>query len=622
MKSDASKRAILAGLAVVGVLVAGFLVLRSDEPTGKGGPTVSPGDPKPGKGPTRVDPIATDPAGGTKADPSETTQGQTPTPAPTGPDQRFDPPPPPDPGVPVRGRVQSAEGAPIAGATISAGQVLSGVRGWELARTDAQGRFSISSRELPPSQLLEVAAKGWATRMTPVVLEDPVNGVRPTPDELVVILLPCRTLAGRVVAAEDGRGIAEATVTAESATWRGWIDTGADGRFAFADVPQGEEANLSARAAGRVTALASTPEQGELVIELSRGAAVRGQVVDDQGRGCEAAVWVVAAGQLASPQSVRSDAAGKFEAWGVDEGDEVLVLAETRAAATPFTNAWAVPSGEVKVALAARARLTLLRVPAGEVVLRAADCPAPIPGAVRELGRGGARPRLALDHLAAGRWQVELDGEPRGEPIELAPGASLEVDLAALLAGSPLPPKPQQSENGPCEVRARVTDELGRPLAHVEVSVSGAAHARARQSGLDGVAVIGELPLGPVTVSAFLPGRVLVAPAYLEPTPGVAEEITLVLSAPVAVRGRILPPQAGEVRAFLADETPLASVRADGDGSFRLGGLPAVAIRLQVVVPECFVKELELDLTKPQGELSVTVERDPGHGVPPGETPR
>src|SRR5690606_8552249 len=110
-----------------------------------------------------------------------------------------------DAAPPLRGRVQSSEGAPIAGASIAAGQLASGVRGWVLATSDANGRFTLAARELPPSKLLEVGAQGWATRVVSVLPDegvDPASGPR---EELVVILLPCRALTGRVVAAEDGR---------------------------------------------------------------------------------------------------------------------------------------------------------------------------------------------------------------------------------------------------------------------------------------------------------------------------------------------------------------------------------------------------------------------------------
>lgn len=508
--------------------------------------------------------------------------------------------------VGLRGQVQGPDGQPLAGAAVAAGQLQTGAQGWTLCQSDAGGRFQLSSRELPASGLLEVSARGFATRLVPIEGQA----------ELVVVLLPARQIAGRVVAKEDGRALADAQVEAESATWRGLARTDEAGRFALPDAPEGEEPNLFVRAEGRVAAVASPPATGELVVALERGQAVRGVVVDPQGRPVAAAVWVVPAGQLVAPHAVRADEAGRFEVWGVAPGDDVLVLAETRDAATPLTGTWQ-PAGEgLRVELGPRSSLTLRGAMGGELTLRAVDCPAPLPGAARALGRPRAGGKdLLVERLAAGRWQLEVDGSPRGEPIELAPGADLTVDVGALLAGEAARATPSEQEAGPCAVAVRVQDELGRPLAHVEVGVQAGGRERARQSGPDGLVRIGELPVGPVTVSAFFPGRVLVAPVYLEPTPGIPSDVTLVLTRPGGLQGRVLPPGVGaEVRVLLPDGTPLAHTRCAADGTFRLGGLPQVKLQLEVEAPDCVPIQQEVELPAP--ELTFTLTADPGHGTP------
>lgn len=606
MSAPRQRALIIAAAATALVLVLGLVLLREDSRPGRdpAGPADAPTTPD---GPPRDVPLQP----GQDLPPGQEHHGHAhppEDPPDAGPAGGPAPAPEPD-AVALRGRVQGPEGQPVGEATVSAGQLRPGAQGWTLTRSDAAGRFALSRRELPSSRLLEVAAPGWATRL--VSLEEGAAG------ELVVVLLPRRALRGRVLAAEDDRPLEEAEVSAESASWRGWARTDAAGRFELSDVPQGEELNLFVRAAGRVAVVASEPAQGELLVRLGRGVAVRGVVVDPAGQPVEAAVWIVPAAQLVSPHVQRSDASGRFEVWGVAEGDEVLALAETREAASPLLAEWRPAAGELRIELRARGTLTLRNPPAGELALRAVDCPAPLPGAERALGRAGERRELRVERLAAGRWQLEVDGTPRGDPIDLAPGASLEVDGGVLGAGAGASQAPPL-EPGPCEVVVRVTDELGRVLVGAEVGVSSQGRQRTRQTGADGVARVAELGVAPLSVSAFLPGRVLVAPAYVEPTPGIPSEVTLVLSAPTALSGRVVPPQVAELRAVLPDGSPVAHGRSGEDGVFRLGGLPRVKLRLEVEAGSSLPAALEVDPTVAQ-ELTVRLEPDPGHGVPPAE---
>lgn len=598
-------RAIGAALAIVAlVLGLGFWLLGGGDdpppsPSGGGGPG-GPLDPTHPEN-VALDPDAPDGSGTDPHGPGETPgeHGH----AHPGPPPAVEPVLPETDAPALRGQVQGADGRPLAGASVAAGQLQPGALGWTLTRSDAGGRFTLSRRELPPSGLLEVSAPEHATRL--IAIEGQA--------ELVVVLQPARTIVGRVVAKEDGRALEDAEVQAESATWRGFARTDAAGRFTLPDAPAEEEPNLFVHAPGRVAAVAAGPQAGqELLIALERGRAVRGRVVDAQGRPAAATVSIVPASQLVAPQVVRADEGGRFEVWGVAEGDEVLVVAETRDAATPLTGAWTAAGDGLTVELQPRGSLTLRGAMGGELALRAADCPVPLPGTTRALGR----PRgsdLLVDHLAAGRWQLEVDGAARGEPIALAPGADLTVDVGALLAGQAAAPTETISENGPCEVAVRVQDEVGRPLAHVEVGVQSAGREHAGQTGPDGLVRIGQLPIGPVTVSAFFPGRVLVTPVYLEPTPGLASDVTLTLTRPAALQGRVLPPGLpAEVR-VLQDGTPIAQTRCAADGSFRLGGLPQVKLQVEVEAPDHLPVQQEVQLPQ-AGDLSVTLVPDPGHG--------
>lgn len=123
------------------------------------------------------------------------------------------------------------------------------------------------------------------------------------PDVAAYVLdleLPGEQVAGLVLDKDTGRPVGEATVTAQGAS----ATTGPDGRFAL-EVDAGNcrvTADAEGYARESVDTVAGSPAAGELRIELLRGLALKGKVVDPQGRPA-GALRVMATPNAAQPLS-------------------------------------------------------------------------------------------------------------------------------------------------------------------------------------------------------------------------------------------------------------------------------------------------------------------------------
>jgi protocatechuate 3,4-dioxygenase beta subunit len=239
-----------------------------------------------------------------------------------------------------RGRVEDVGGAPAPhlGIWLHRGHVFEGqpaTSAAPLAVSLADGRFELE--ELDEFGWLEARAPGWITVLSPalVIAARPADAPEPA-----VIVARSRAIAGDVLD-EDGLPVAGAAVgftlgrglfrepgrdlaAAEELDWS--TESGADGRFAFADAPE-VDGVVAASAEGYEPAferlLAAQSPHVTLVLSRRRAehATVRGTVVDELGRPIEDAL--VALGI----DSQHTSADGRF-AFDVERraDDELLEL--------------------------------------------------------------------------------------------------------------------------------------------------------------------------------------------------------------------------------------------------------------------------------------------------------
>ena len=137
----------------------------------------------------------------------------------------------------ISGRVVDDNGAPIAGATVAAGALLSGggdelyIKNESIAAkdtvTDASGRFVLSG--FPPASLTILAGKTNAGRSTSIQLPPGSDSVA-----LDLVLAPTSGLTGRVT--RNGAPLADTMIIASpiGAMWSSFfVSTGPDGTFAL-----------------------------------------------------------------------------------------------------------------------------------------------------------------------------------------------------------------------------------------------------------------------------------------------------------------------------------------------------------------------------------------------------
>lgn len=613
-----------AGGAAVAVLLLGlWLVAGGDDPGPRPGTSTGTRPPTSTTtaGPKPTGPLEPPPRPGT------TTSAPTPAtdagPAPVGPTA-------PATGA-LRGLVVDEGRRPIAGAEVQAG----GVPGEQvtplLAVTDKDGRFALEA--LPPTPVLEVAARGFARKVVPLDGEA---------TQVEVVLFPGRRLAGRVVAAEDGSGLEGAVVEGESATWHGKVHAGPGGAFAFEDAPGGEELALVAWAEGRVSRV--TDEGGLDPIALDRGRRLRGRVLlPDGGAAAGAQVFVTSASQLTRPQRTLADGDGRFEVFGLGPEDGARVAAVHaaggRPAATPLDGPWLEPSigsgpDELAVALTWTRPVEVRGGAAGkadaDVALRALDPPPWSPSGRLEGTPSRTGGRLFAD-VVPGTYVLEQNGQrlgdelvvPAGEGAFLVPWPGTKLDA---------PPAADAKPRGP--LRIRVEDEARRPVGGATVIVTGVGREAARRSlvtGADGTVVVDPAPSGGLVLTASADGRILVTPGALGEADA-PDEVTLRLVKPVTLEGRVaFPPGVkgpAEVRVATPEDDVLRTGRTRDDGGFRLPDLPPGPVVVEVTAEGCTPASLALDLPSaapitvtlvPEGELHEHKEGEEGHIHEEGE---
>ncbi|MHC5009314.1 MAG: carboxypeptidase regulatory-like domain-containing protein [Planctomycetota bacterium] len=191
-----------------------------------------------------------------------------------------------DRGATLEVAVQDREGAPVLGARLlhqSGTVVTEGVSG-------ADGAFLFGS--VPTgSGTLTVTAGGYAAVRQEVLLAPEVR------ERSTVILPPPTVMEGRALADEDGRPLADVTITVSYVNAQ-WLDptgpatTDPEGRFRLEiTAAEGQPIEVQAGAEGfaphRTSLQVSDSGSGTMLVELRlmrAGAALEGQVVDGQGK--------------------------------------------------------------------------------------------------------------------------------------------------------------------------------------------------------------------------------------------------------------------------------------------------------------------------------------------------
>jgi RNA polymerase sigma-70 factor (ECF subfamily) len=330
----------------------------------------------------------------------------------------------------IRGRVLELDGAAIPDARVRG-------HGGD-AKTDEHGAFELRTTSLSTPMMLEVASDAHLERQASVDVAK--GGVI---DGVEIRLERGARLAGRLVS-EDGSPIAGAKIT----TTHSWITSttsDADGRFAFANVPQHPDRYLviAERDGARIAVLErDDPElpKEELLLVARPTRAIEGRVVDEHGAPIAAAV-VTARILWSDGVEATSDDAGLFRFAALPRVKHGLAVAKAGFARTESTLP-AETDGPIELVLDRGRTLS------GTVV---GDDGRPVAGAIvyarvdgwvsgEAWRRSGDDGSFALEHVPAGK-HTEVDAHAEGwtratlTVADDAPSIEIVLQRAAGLSG-------------------------------------------------------------------------------------------------------------------------------------------------------------------------------------------
>ncbi len=520
----------------------------------------------------------------------------------------------------VSGRVFGPDGSPVAGAEVS----VIGSRVWpaKSIQTDHGGRFAW--QDIPPGIYEVRARKGnW--------IAPPLEGLDIEAAQTRVVsfrLLPGRVFEGRVLDGDSATpiraasvSIGEGSIGLSSRTTK----TDRDGRFVFDGVLD-TELRVSAVAQGYVASAPRlhSPSEGAVVLTLSKGVRVEGEVVDEEGRPVGARVTVVsihagsprpvltadslgvtegvvppisAAGSASVPpgQSMSSigasaDAQGAFVLEGLQSG-RVQLVASHPEYAPGQSSTLSLRGGTVRRDV----RITLAR--GGSIEGRVVDARGFGIGAVSVELRAGEDvwPRLVMSlddgtfDFEGVRGAVSLTARTANQlsvrkQVRVTQGerVSVVLQIAAALT----------------ELRGRTVDQSGFGVERVQVTVAsldqGSPFKRTTFSEPDGTFVFASLPSPPYRLTATHSDF---SEARIDRISAVEDELRIVLAKSAFVRGRIVDDWTG-------DGVPDATLRlagvsrleasSDDDGTFIIDQVPSGTYVLEVHHPDYDVHQSEV----------------------------
>ena len=515
------------------------------------------------------------------------------------------------PALPRTVLVRGADGSPVAGALVAAGQDLPAA-----ARTDEGGRATIfaTAKKVRP-----VAWTADGRRATAAILppEAPPGADPAAPLAILLPRLPER-MSGQVVDRLDRQPLAGALVWSPRDRTT-WVRTDARGGYAILPAGEGKTA-LAAAAPGHLPAelTALPPARGERALHgptfaLEPAAVAEGVVVDAAGKPLSGALVNVAVPgplfDLTSPKArARSGLEGRFTLRPLAPAQPYEVTATLRGfAPTKITLAELRPR-----AVRSGLRLTLRRgrtvrgrvvdgagQPVAAAVFQIAAAGAdPLrgPGADRYFTRSDAAGQFAVEGLLPGKFDlaVQAPGFALASRRQVAiPAGEKDFDLGAIALGRGI------------SIAGIVLDREGRPVAAAAVHVQtqetllergGIRQERGEAStGADGRFVVTGLSRGPTFVLRVERDG-FASRTVTEVKPPLAEPLRIALSPASRLAGFVVDdagapvPAArigtrGEITLTLlmtSPSTAFPSVTADDDGHFELRDAPTGKLTVSV----------------------------------------
>jgi hypothetical protein len=444
--------------------------------------------------------------------------------------------------------VTTPQGDPAAGASI----VVDAPPAPRELQSDAAGRARVGPLTPRTSVQLHVTWKRAARHDRRILLSAGSN-------QTLVQLEPAAELNGSVND-ETGAPLAGAVLQARResspspspslATFDARSD--ASGRFRFEHLPPGTYAVQATADQHELAVLPSVTAPGSepLQIVLQRTAALRGEVLDDQGKPAGAATVIVAGSGVWPPKSLDTDAHGRFELSPVPGG-----VYELRAKRTTFTSA---PQEGVIVEPGATAYVRLALEPGAALRGRAFDA---------ETGTAlrGVAVTVGEDALSSvpSHATTAADGTFAIEGLRALPHRLwMHAPGYVPIAGDPLTPR-DQSYDFPLRRSAVlagvIIDEADQPVANAELEVTGTTDA-------------GQ----PVQVSSVVAPTLALGRPAMPLIPPSADSLGVTQGAVPKVPLIALPGAAADPRALTQD----LGFRSDAAGNFRIEGVPPGRIQI------------------------------------------